>query len=261
MESKVEFSEQTKPSQAARLPWNPILAVVYIVVIFFAAQVLAAVLVSLYPAAQHWTQNQSTDWLNNSVVGQFVFVLLAEGLTLSGVYGWLWRYKSAWASIGLLKPRLKDFGYGVLALVPYYALYIVLLSFATKYSHIDTDQQQNVGFNNVHGTMPLILTFVSLVILPPIAEEILMRGLLYTSLRKAMKFMWAALLTSAIFASAHLSEAASGGPLWIAGIDTFTLSLVLCYLREKTGSLWPGITLHGIKNGIAFVALFLVGTH
>ena len=243
------------------IPWNPLVAVVYIVVIFFAAQVLAALLVSLYPAAQHWSQGRATDWLNNSVLGQFTFVLLAEGLTLSGVYGWLTHYKSTWASIGLLRPRLKYFGYGVLALVPYYALYVVLLSFATKYSHIDLNQQQDVGFNSVHGTMPLLLTFVSLVILPPLTEEILMRGMLYTSLRKVMKFGVAALLTSAIFASAHLSEAASGGPLWIAAIDTFTLSLVLCYLREKTGSLWPGITLHGIKNGIAFVALFIIGVH
>ena len=59
---------------------------------------------------------------------------------------------------------------------------------------------------------------------------------------------------------AHLAEGGAAGPLWIGFIDTFILSLVLCYLRVKTGSLWAGITLHALKNGIAFVALFVIGT-
>jgi membrane protease YdiL (CAAX protease family) len=46
--------------------------------------------------------------------------------------------------------------------------------------------------------------------------------------------------------------------LYIAAIDTFTLSLILVYLREKTGGLWSSMGLHAIKNGIAFVSLFIV---
>ena len=42
----------------------------------------------------------------------------------------------------------------------------------------------------------------------------------------------------------------------LAAATAFVLSLVLIYLREKTGSLWASITLHAIKNGVAFVALF-----
>lgn len=255
--SLAETGSATRPV----IPWNPLLAVVYIVVLFFAAQLLAGILVSLYPAAQHWSQAVATDWLNNSVIGQFIFVLLAEGLTVGGVYGWLRYYKLDFGAIGLTRLRFRHLGYGLLAVVPYYVLYAALLTIATKYLHIDVNQQQNVGFNNVHGTVPLALTFVSLVVLPPLAEEILMRGLLYGSLKKVMRALWAAVLTSAIFASAHLPEGSGGGPLWVAAIDTFTLSLVLCYLREKTGSLWSGITLHGVKNGIAFVALFIIGVH
>jgi membrane protease YdiL (CAAX protease family) len=73
-----------------------------------------------------------------------------------------------------------------------------------------------------------------------------------------MPVLSAALLTSAIFAAAHLPEGGSGGPLYIAAIDTFILSLVLIYLRIKTGNLWASITLHALKNGVAFVALFVL---
>jgi membrane protease YdiL (CAAX protease family) len=106
--------------------------------------------------------------------------------------------------------------------------------------------------------LALTLTFVSLVILPPITEEILVRGFLYSSLKKALPLIWAALLTSAMFAIAHLPEGGASGPLYIAALDTFVLSLVLIYLREKTGGLWASITLHAIKNGVAFAALFIL---
>lgn len=267
-ESRVKSQEQSPAPGSLlsapsflKVPWNPLLAVIYIVVLFFAAQLLASILISVYPVAQHWSSEQANSWLNHSVAAQFVYVLLAEGLTLGGVYAWLARYRSSFAALGLVRPRFRDAGYGLLAVVPYYGLYVVLLTVAAKFSNINVNQQQDVGFSSAHGTVPLLLTFISLVILPPLIEEILMRGLLYGSLRKVMKAVWAALITSAIFASAHLPEGSGGGPLWVAAIDTFVLSLVLCYLREKTGSLWPGITLHAIKNGIAFAALFLIGVH
>jgi membrane protease YdiL (CAAX protease family) len=89
----------------------------------------------------------------------------------------------------------------------------------------------------------------------------MMRGFLYSSLKKAMPVGLAAVSVSLLFAAAHLPEGGAAGPLYIAAIDTFILSLVLVYLREKTGSLWASITLHALKNGIAFVALFVVATH
>jgi len=55
-----------------------------------------------------------------------------------------------------------------------------------------------------------------------------------------------------------LPEGGAAGPLYIAALDTFILSLVLIYLREKTGSLWASITLHAVKNGVAFMALFVL---
>jgi hypothetical protein len=102
------------------------------------------------------------------------------------------------------------------------------------------------------------MTFISLVVLPPIVEEIMVRGFLYSTLKKAMPTVAAVLLTSAIFASAHLPEGGAAGPLYIAALDTFVLSLVLIYLREKTGSLWASITLHAAKNGVAFTVLFVL---
>jgi len=73
-----------------------------------------------------------------------------------------------------------------------------------------------------------------------------------------MPVLWATLVTSLLFAVPHLLEGGSGGLLYVAGLDTFILSLFLVYLREKTGGLWSSMILHAIKNGTAFMVLFVL---
>jgi membrane protease YdiL (CAAX protease family) len=145
----------------------------------------------------------------------------------------------------------------LLGLPAYLLLYFVALSIITRFvPHLNVNQKQQLGFNNPAGATQLILTFISLVVLPPIAEEIIFRGLIYTSLKKKLPIWLAAIVTCGLFAAGHLSEGGSSGPLYIAAIDTFSLSLVLIYIREKTGRLYAGMTLHALKNCIAFIALF-----
>lgn len=252
--------EETKAAgRLPRVPWNPWWALVFAVVAYYGSQFAAGLLVTIYPGLKHWSTAQATDWLNNSVNAQFIFILLAEVFVVGAVYYFLKRYKASWPAIGLKRPRWHDLAYGLAAVLPYYLLYLLTVGVVSHFmTGLNVNQQQNIGFTNVHGSTQLALTFVSLVVLPPLAEEILVRGFLYSSLKKALPLIWAVIGTSAIFAIAHLPEGGAAGPLYIAALDTFILSLVLIYLREKTGSLWASITLHAIKNGIAFVALFAI---
>lgn len=245
----------------ARVPWHPLLGVVFVIAWFFVAQALASLLVIIYPALHHWTSAHSDDWLNNSVTGQFAFTLLAYGLSLAGIYVFLKLFKTNWRIIGLRRPRARDPVYGIVAWVFYFVVYLVVVAIASHYiPGLNINQKQQIGFNSVHGSYQLVLTFVSLVVLPPIAEETMVRGFLYSSLKKGLPTALAVIITSLIFASAHLPEGGAAGPLYIGAIDTFILSLAAIYLREKTGSLWAGITLHAFKNGVAFVTLFLLAS-
>ncbi|HEY1645155.1 MAG TPA: type II CAAX endopeptidase family protein, partial [Candidatus Saccharimonadales bacterium] len=195
--------------------------------------------------------------LNNSIYAQFFYILIVEAFTVLGVLQVLKWFKVDRKVIGLRRPKAKDPLYTLIAAPVYYGLYIVaVLVISTFVKSLNVSETQNVGFNAVHGVAQLIVTFISLVVLPPIAEEILVRGFLYSSLRKGLPQIVAALLTSVIFASAHLPEGTSG-LLWIGFIDTFILSMVLIYLREKTGGLWSGMLLHGLKNGVAYYVLYL----
>ena len=113
----------------------------------------------------------------------------------------------------------------------------------------DTAQAQNTGFTRLTQYYEYALAFVTLIVVAPVAEEVLFRGFLYGKLRKRMPTWVAILITSALFGLVHGQ--------WNVGLDVFALSVVLCSLREITGSIWSGILLHMLKNSIAFFIIFI----
>jgi len=261
MSTDSESSDSPPKGIVDKVPWNPWLGVVVALVIFYVAQILSGLIISIYPGLRHWDASVANAWLNNSVTAQFIFILLAESFTVGAVVMFLRLYKLTLKSIGLRKIKWTDPLFGLAALPVYFILYLLAVAVISHFvPALNVNQQQQIGFNSVYGSSAMIMTFISLVVLPPIAEEILVRGFIYSSFKKAMKIIPAAVFTSLLFAAAHLPEGGSAGPLYIAAIDTFILSLVLVFLREKTHSLWASITLHTLKNGVAFVALFVATT-
>ncbi len=249
----------TTIQQAQRSPkWGPMAAILVTVGIYFGAQLLAGLLIAIYPLSKHWTYDQTLQWLEKSISGQFGFIVAVEIVTLWLLWRFL-RYKKARAAdIGLVKPKIRDLGYAVGGYVVYFILYIGIVQLVhALVPAIDIEQKQELAFSTATTGSALLLVFMGLVILPPITEEIVARGFLYTGLRNKFRVVTAAIITSLLFAAAHLQGGVGSSLLWIAALDTFVLSLVLVYLRERTGGLSASIGLHMIKNGIAFVALFI----
>ncbi len=238
--------------------WSPLESIGVTLFIYFISQILGSVLASSIPALFGWNQEKIVTWLSNDAVGQFLIMSLIQGISLLLLFWFMRRRSAPLRTIGLnRKPRLSDVGYALLALVGYFVAYIAIANLVKTFiPAVNLDQEQQLGFKDV-ATWQLPLVFVSLVILPPIVEEIMTRGFLYTGLKKGMSHLPALLITSSIFAIAHL-QAGSGEPLlWVAAIDTFVLSVFLILLRDKTKSLWASMTLHGLKNLIAFLSLFV----
>ena len=230
--------------------------------LFFSAELIGSLLISLIPASRHMSSQAANNWLNNSIGAQFLYSLLADGIMLVGVVAMLKFFRWNWSAIGMKTPSFRHIALGAITVVPYYVyLFIVVQILSALIPSLNVSQKQEIGFDNVNGGISLALAFVSLVIIPPLVEEIIMRGFLYSSLRKWLPKVVSALLVSALFGAAHLAEGGQSGPLWIGAIDTFTLSLFLVSLREITGSLWAGITLHAVKNGVAFLTIFLTKVH
>lgn len=86
------------------------------------------------------------------------------------------------------------------------------------------------------------------VILAPLVEESLFRGFLFAGFRQSYGWNKAALLSSGLFALAHVLPAAF--------IPTFILGYSFSYLYHKSDSLWPGILMHFLVNAFGVLALF-----
>lgn len=237
---------------------TPVIAVFVTVALYFLAQIIGVNLLAIFLAVQGWTIDEIQSWLDEAVVGKFIarFIVAAVGIWL--VYGVLKIIGATWQSIGLKRTRIKDLFYA-LAGYGWYLLFYFIAAAAAAYLFpaIDFDQSQELGFSTAATGNELVLIFMSLVLLPPLYEEILMRGFLLKGLRNKLSKPIAAIIVSILFAAGHLQWGSEAPLLWVAAIDTFVLSMVLVYLREKTGSLWPAIGLHTIKNFVAFMLLFV----
>lgn len=253
--------ENLKPKTAEKHHkfWPPIPSILLVIGIYLISQAVASGLILLWPTAMDWSESRLDAWLETTVA-QFWFIVLIEVTVLMLVFVLLrWR-RSSFKTIGLKKLLPRDILYALSGFGLYFLLYLVVAIIATVISPgLNLEQEQQIGFETASTFTGLTMVFISLVILPPITEEILMRGFLYTGLRSKWPVWPAAIVTSLLFAVAHL-QFGSGAPLlWVAAIDTFALSMVLVYLRERTGSLGAPILLHTLKNGIAFTLLFIIG--
>jgi len=240
------------------ITWGPWSALSVVVIVFLIAQIVAEEIMLIYPRFHSWSQSVGSNWLQNSVYAQFFYVLLAELFTVSLIFGFIYWRKGKLRSLGLKRLNIIDIPYALTGLVIYYPAYILAALVAGWLLGVNLNQTQSVGFSGSYSGWQLFVVFISLVVLPPVAEEIMFRGFLFSGLKKKLPIIWAALFTSLLFAVPHLLESGGGGLLWIAGIDTFILSMVLCWLRQATGRLYAGMGLHALKNFIAFATLYLL---
>lgn len=185
----------------------------------------------------------------NSVGGAVIYALAI--LLVLGVPWLVKRRATTKEEVGLPRlPTRMDILWTPAGMVVYLVLTTIVSQLALWFlPFVDYTQAQETGFAAVASSSEYMLAFISLVIIAPFAEEILFRGYLLGKLRKYAPLWLSILITSLLFAVVHFQ--------WNVGIDVFALSIVLCLLRVVSGSLWPSILLHMLKNGVAFYFLFI----
>ena len=100
-----------------------------------------------------------------------------------------------------------------------------------------------------NGATQIAMFAVVAVIAAPIAEELLFRGWIYTSLRRFGGVPLGLIVSAALFALAHWE----GTHLY--ALVVFPLGIVLGYVRQRTGSILASMTFHALYNGFAVVLL------
>ena len=117
------------------------------------------------------------------------------------------------------------------------------------YSYVITTFHLNLQTNDQvllerskQAPLTIYATLFAAVFIAPFCEEVFFRGFVFPGLRRAMPVGWAIVLSSLLFAVAH-ADPGSFAVLFIIG-------LALAFLRWRTGSIWPGMILHMLNNGI-----------
>ena len=143
----------------------------------------------------------------------------------------------------------KQIGYGLATLLFVYPFVwlCILLS-----SHIWKDNSENPLITSLERTSNIWL-IVSLiivaVIVAPLVEETLFRGILFRALGARMPFWGAALLSGFLFALGHGER--------VVIIPFTLLGVAFAFLARKTENLWPSAAAHGVFNALSSVATLL----
>lgn len=130
------------------------------------------------------------------------------------------------------------------------ALIIALLLTNTVFKHFKTPEQPFDQIATQGGALGAVLVFLAASVVAPIVEETFFRGALYSAFRTKLCVWPSVLLTSAVFAVIH--------PLPGGFLPIFTLACVLALLRERSGSLLPGMVCHCIYNTVVLAVTTLV---
>jgi len=215
--------------------------------IFFVASFVVAIVIRIVGELGIGVNTDST-------VFNFSFAAIVYTLATVLVIGlpwWIRKKKTTKKELGL--DRLVSWGDLLITpagLVVYFVLSAMLVGLAINIlPWFDINQSQDVGFDNLIFRYEYTLAFVALVVIAPFAEEVLFRGYLYGKIKHYAPVWLAIILSSVLFGVAHGA--------WNVGVDTFALGIILCLLREITGSLWASIFVHMAKNGLAYYLLFI----
>lgn len=107
--------------------------------------------------------------------------------------------------------------------------------------------------DSLEGVLAIV---VSAVLVAAVLEEVLFRGLLQSVLLAWWGPAWRwtiVVVAAALFAVIHLGAAS-----WNALPTLFVLGLILGWLYERTGSLWPPILLHAAFNAFNIALVMVV---
>ncbi|MFZ1258532.1 MAG: CPBP family intramembrane glutamic endopeptidase [Candidatus Saccharimonas sp.] len=223
-----------------------------VVVIYVAFMLIAAVLVVKYAALVLHAAMPTLTISAPTFQRVLTVCLLSLSVVLLAIAPFPWLKKQSWRiNFGVVRvPSWRDIALSAAGAAVYAIVVLVVVYFASMLPFIDMKQPQDVGSTALYGFDRLLAFFV-LVIVTPIAEEMIFRGYLFSRLQQAkMPFWLNAVVVSGLFGLAHGQ--------WNVGIDVFCLSMVACYLRLLSGTIWPGVIVHMAKNMLAFYATFVL---
>ena len=154
--------------------------------------------------------------------------------------------------VGAARPIGRDLriglGLGLLAIVAS----TLIVSLLVTLSGSEATPEQVLTGGLLETPLQLTLAVIAAVVLAPVAEELLFRGLLHRGLRRRLRIVPATALSSVLFAVVHVDVALSQ-PLALVGLTL--VGVILAVASERTGSLIVPVVIHAVHNAVTIAAV------
>ena len=150
------------------------------------------------------------------------------------------------AALGLRRPLRPAIAPSLIAYFAYIGCALVI---AALISPEQEDVTRELGVDE--GTLGAIAAGFLIIVAAPLGEEIFFRGFMFAGVRRSTGFIVGALVSSVIWGLFHYT----GPDSWGVCLQLALFGIALCWLYEKTGSIWPPIAVHAFNNALAFTLL------
>ena len=214
-----------------RVPWtvaDVTLATVLVITSFF---VIGLILSRLADFGDEGRNAYFTPWL----------IGIWEGMMLAAVWAFsIRKHGCRWRELGLRRPenhrRIILPSLALLGSLGFAAVYSAIVVAVGGSSFLPPPLPEGV----LGDGLARLLSILVIVVWGPFVEEVFFRGFLLGALVGPLGAIRAAVLSSAIFAAAHILVGAM--------IPIFITALLLSWLYLRTRSIWPPLMMHAAQN-------------
>ena len=244
-------------------PWGPVGGVFAVLFAAVMAVVLAGAvmlgIVAVTPGLRHAVETRCAGGGGGQCITALltgmalVYFFLVVGLIVAC---WFRRGATPANSLMLRTAHWRSWQYLVFAVVTVVSLIVLQqiifwLSDQLGITSADpsNDLEQMRQYLNFDQPATLIIMAVLAVVLAPLAEEFVFRGMLLAAFHKTIGVIGSAILLSALWSVMHWGYSSQNL------VALFVLGLLFAYITWRTGSLWPAIVGHTANNLVAVVAL------
>ena len=155
------------------------------------------------------------------------------------------RYRAPISALGLVPWRIPQAKTVFMTVATLGASLVITVVYGVLVGLIDSDilSPPDLSSDIAFPGAAAVFTFQALAIATPVTEEIFFRGFVFAGLTPRLGVGWAMVVSAVVFSLFHLSV----GVL----MPVFITGLLLVWLYQRTGSLWPSICAHAGQNALA----------
>ncbi|MFA9430173.1 lysostaphin resistance A-like protein [Egicoccus sp. AB-alg2] len=190
----------------------------------------------------------------NGGATMLLLVVVAQGVGLAGALAYLAaRGRLSWRLLGPVRPSGIHWAVGLVVGIGGFIGVNVIIAVVLQFiGPVDPPEQQLLQ-DLTAGGVSTVLAIVAAVVMAPLVEEVVFRGVLFQGLKRRVGLWPAALVSGLIFAAVHVEVTQ---PIYSAGL--LALGVALAWSMHRFGSLIVPIVGHAAFNAVS-VGLTLLG--